>query len=123
MNEDITLNNSEWCIMEELWQEQPRTLMQLVHKMKEKQGWSKSTTSTVLRRMQEKGCIRYEEGEKARNYFTDLCREAVVLKETRAFLNRACRGSLGMLVSAFVDSNQLTQEELEELREILQREA
>ena len=26
-------------MMEELWQEQPKTLMQLVHKMKEKQGW------------------------------------------------------------------------------------
>lgn len=121
MNENMTLNNSEWCIMEELWQEQPKTLMQLVHRMKEKQGWSKSTTSTVLRRMQEKGCIRYEEGERARNYFTDLNREAVVLKETRAFLNRACGGSLGMLVSAFVDNHQLTETELEELREILHR--
>ncbi len=109
--------------MEELWREQPKTLMQLVRKMKEKQGWSKSTTSTVLRRMQEKGCIRYEEGEKARNYFTDLSREAVVLKETRAFLNRACGGSLGMLVSTFVEGNQLTEEEIEELRKILHRNA
>ena len=40
--------------------------MQLVYEMKEKQGWSKSTTSTMLRRMQEKGYIRYEEGQKAR---------------------------------------------------------
>lgn len=123
MKENVTLNNSEWCIMEELWREQPKTLMQLVRKMKEKQGWSKSTTSTVLRRMQEKGCIRYEEGEKARNYFTDLSRETVVLKETRAFLNRACGGSLGMLVSTFVEGNQLTEEEIEELREILHRNA
>ena len=122
MNENITLNNSEWCMMEELWQEQPKTLMQLVHKMKEKQGWSKSTTSTVLRRMQEKGCVRYEEGEKARNYFTDLNREEVVLKETRAFLDRAFGGSLGLLVNTFVGGSQLTKEELEELREILHKE-
>lgn len=122
MNENITLNNSEWCIMEELWQAQPQTLMQLVHKMKEKQGWSKSTTNTVLRRMQEKGCVRYAEGEKARNYFTDLSREEVVLKEARSLLNRAFGGSLGMLINTFVDSNQLTEEELEELKEILHRE-
>lgn len=122
MNENITLNNSEWCIMEELWQAQPQTLMQLVHKMKEKQGWSKSTTNTVLRRMQEKGCVRYVEGEKARNYFTDLSREEVVLKEARSLLNRAFGGSLGMLINTFVDSNQLTEEELEELKEILHRE-
>lgn len=96
-------------------------MMQLVHKLKEKQGWSKSTTSTLLRRMREKGYVRYEEGEKARNYFTDYSREKVVLKETKAFLNRTWKGSLGMLVSAFVDSNQITEEELEELREILDK--
>lgn len=121
MNGNISLNNSEWCIMEALWQKQPKTLMQLVYEMKEKQGWSKSTTNTMLRRMQEKGYIRYEEGEKARLYFTDLKREAVVLKETESFLKRTYGGSLGMLVNAFVESNQLTEEDLEELRQILHK--
>ena len=121
MNENITLNNSEWCMMEELWQEQPKTLMQLVHKMKEKQGWSKSTTSTVLRRMQEKAYIRYEEGEKARLYHTDLKREEVVLKETESFLKRTYGGSLGMLVNMFVENNQLTDRDIAQLREILHR--
>lgn len=119
MNESISLNNSEWSIMEELWQSQPRTLMQLVHEMKEKQGWSKSTTNTVIRRMQEKGYIRYKEGEKARLYFTDLKREEVVLKETKTFLKRTFGGSLGMLVNTFVENDQLTGEDIEELRQIL----
>lgn len=88
MNESISLNNSEWCIMEALWQKQPQTLMQLVHGMKEKQGWSKSTTNTMLRRMQEKEYIKYEEGEKARLYYTNIRRETVILKETESFLKR-----------------------------------
>lgn len=121
MNGNISLNNSEWCIMEALWQKQPKTLMQLVYEMKEKQGWSKSTTNTMLRRMQEKGYIGYEEGEKARLYFTDLKREAVVLKETESFLKRTYGGSIGMLVNTFVESNQLTEEDLEELRQILHK--
>lgn len=121
MNENISLNNSEWCIMEELWRRQPRTLMQLVREMKEKQGWSKSTTSTILRRMQEKGYISFREGEKARLYFTDFRREEVVLKETETFLKRTFGGSLGMLVNTFVESNQLTEKDLEELRQILHR--
>lgn len=121
MNENISLNNSEWCIMEELWQKQPRTLMQLVHEMKEKQGWSKSTTSTMLRRMQEKGYISFKEGEKARLYFADLRREEVVFRETETFLKRTFGGSLGMLVNTFVERNQLTEEDLEELRQILHR--
>lgn len=107
--------------MEALWQGQPKTLMQLVREMKEKQGWSKSTTNTMLRRMQEKGHIRYEEGEKARLYRTDLKREEVVLKETESFLKRTYGGSLGMLVNTFVESNQLTEKDMEQLRKILHR--
>ena len=121
MDGNISLNNSEWCIMEALWHEQPKTLMQLVHEMKEKQGWSKSTTSTRLRRMQEKGYIRYEEGEKARLYYTELKREEVVLKETKSFLKRTYGGSIGMLVNTFAENNQLSEEDMEQLWEILHK--
>lgn len=121
MNENLSLNNSEWSVMEILWEEQPQTLMQLVHKMKEKQGWSKSTTNTILRRMQEKGYIRYEEGERARLYFSEVKRKEVVLKETESFLKRTYGGSLGMLMSAFVESHPLSRQDIEELREVLQR--
>ncbi|MGN1179679.1 MAG: BlaI/MecI/CopY family transcriptional regulator [Suilimivivens sp.] len=121
MEENVSLNNSEWSIMEVLWQQQPRTLMQLVHEMKEKQGWSKSTTNTMLRRMQEKGYISYTEGEKARLYSANLKRDEVVLRETESFLQRTYGGSIGMLLSTFVDSNQLTKQDIEELRQILHR--
>ncbi|MDE5908196.1 MAG: BlaI/MecI/CopY family transcriptional regulator [Lachnospiraceae bacterium] len=120
-NGNISLNHSEWCILEALWQEQPKTLMRLVRDMKDKQGWSKSTTNTMLRRMQEKAYIRYEEGEKARLYCTDLKREEVVLKETESFLKRTYGGSLGMLVNTFVENNQLTDRDIEQLQEILHR--
>lgn len=105
--------------MEVLWEEQPRTLMQMVHELKERQGWSKSTTGTMLRRMQEKGFISYKEGEKARLYYTELEREKVVFDETRSFLKRRYGGKLGMLISNFVDNNGLTQEDIEELKQIL----
>lgn len=121
MEENISLNSSEWKIMEELWQDQPKTLMQIVHGMKEKQGWSKSTTGTMLRRMQEKGYIRYEAGEKARLYFAVLEREDVVLRETESFLRRAYGGSLLALMNTFVENHHLTAADIEELREILHK--
>lgn len=50
--------------MEALWQKQPKTLMQLVYEMKEKQGWSKSTTNTILRRMQGRDISGMRKGKK-----------------------------------------------------------
>lgn len=47
--------------MEKLWEESPRTIMQLYYSLKEEPGWSKSTVNTLLGRMTEKGIIYYEE--------------------------------------------------------------
>ncbi len=58
---DIILQPSERYIMEKLWEESPRTIMQLYYSLKEEPGWSKSTVNTLLGRMTEKGIIYYEE--------------------------------------------------------------
>ena len=54
----MTLNKSEWSIMEKLW-EQPYTMMQLFHMLEEETGWSKSTVVTMLGRMVDKGLVAY----------------------------------------------------------------
>ena len=71
--------------------------------------------------MQEKGYIKYEDGEKARQYSTDILRETVILKETKSFLKRTCGGSLGMPVNTFVENDSLTDKEIKELQEILHK--
>ena len=35
------LGQSEWIIMEKLWEQQPRTIMQLFHSLEVDPGWSK----------------------------------------------------------------------------------
>ena len=51
----ITLSPSEWTVMEALWQ-RPKTLMELA----DTAHWTKSTVTTMVRRMEEKGLITYE---------------------------------------------------------------
>ena len=56
----FTLSRNEWLVMEALW-ERPSTLMELVRQLgQEPPGWAKSTTATMVRRMEEKGLIRTE---------------------------------------------------------------
>ena len=56
----IMLQPSEWIIMERLWETNPKTLMQLYHELKLEPGWSKSTVTTLLGRMVDKGILYYE---------------------------------------------------------------
>lgn len=115
----ISLSNSEWHIMENLWEEFPKTATQLIKAMEEETGWAKSTTKTVLKRMEQKGCIAYREGEKAREYYPLLKRDEVVESETSSFINRIYNGSLGLMVNTLVKKQEISDQEMEELYQII----
>ena len=113
MEKHQTVTQSEWPIMELLW-ESPRTLMELVAALTEQMGWSKSTITTMVRRMDDKGLITFHtEGR------TKIFREDVTTRETNSLLTRAYNGSIGLLVSAMVHRNSLTKEDIDELYAIL----
>lgn len=115
----IGLSNSEWRIMENLWERAPKTATQLIKAMELETGWAKSTTKTLLKRMEQKGCIAYREGAKAREYYPLLKREEVVESETSSFINRIYNGSLGLLVNTLVKKQDIPEEEMEELYRII----
>ena len=120
MKKEIRVTNSEWHVMNCLWEESPRSLMQIVPLLNERAGWSKSTRATMVRRMSEKGLIGYEEKGKTKYFFPKVKKEDVVVQETRDFLKRIYDGSIGMMMSALVNQNDLSKEDIRELREILE---
>ena len=119
MKQEIRVTNSEWYVMDCLWEEHPRTLMQIVPVLKDRIGWSKSTCATMVRRMAEKDLIGYKEKGKTKYFFPKVNKEDVVVQETRDFLQRIYDGSVGMMMSALVRQNDLSKEDIHELQEIL----
>lgn len=121
MKKSIILQQSEWHIMELLWEENPRTITNIFHRLKVDIGWSKSTVNTMLSRMLEKGIIKYEEGVKAKQYYPNVKRDDVALAETESLLDRVYQGSVGMMMSTMVRKKALSKEEIDELYDILQK--
>ena len=117
----MQLCQSEWTVLQSLWERQPQTLMQLVEDLKLRAGWSASTSKTMAARMTEKGLLRYE--GKPRRYYPNVTREEAGLEETEQLLSRAFGGKLGLLVSNFADHGKIGKDELEELYAILDRAA
>lgn len=117
--QEIRVTNSEWYVMNCLWEESPRSLMQMVPLLGEQIGWSKSTCATMVRRMTEKGLIGYEERGKTKFFSPKVKKEDVLVQETRDFLQRIYDGSVGMMMSALVKQNDLSKEDIQELQEIL----
>ena len=120
MEKQTVLNTSEWQVMEHLWQK-PQTLMELVSALGQTAGWTKSTVATMVRRMEEKGIISYEENGRTKTFYPVPSREEVTARETHNVLRRAYNGSIGMLVNAMAQSNGLTKADIDELYEILRK--
>jgi len=106
--------------MEHLWTG-PKTLMELVHLLKDSAGWAKSTVTTMVRRMEEKGLITYEVKGRAKVFQAALAREDAAAAETDSLLERAYHGSVGLLVSSLVERSSLTRADLDELYAILDK--
>ena len=115
----IKLTGSEWSVLDSLWQESPQTVMQLVANLSKTVGWAKSTTITTLRRMEEKGLVHCEIAGKGKSYTPAVEQEQAEISETRSFLDRVYRGSVGLMMSAMAQRQELSREEIAELREIL----
>lgn len=117
--EPVKLNASEWNVLNCLWEEHPRTVMQLVADLERSVGWAKSTTITTLRRMEEKGLVSVQQAGRSKSYTPAVEREQAVTAETRSFLDRVYQGSVGLMMSAMAKRQELSAVEVAELRAIL----
>ena len=113
------LTNSEWYILDSLWEQPPMTVMELAAAMEGRVGWAKSTTLTVLSRMEAKGLIRCCVQGRSKQCWPAVERRQAARQETRSFLDRVYRGSVGLMMSAMARHQELSSEEIAQLREIL----
>lgn len=113
------LTPAQWSLMECLWEAKSLTGREATQAMEEKMGWNRSTTLTLLRRMEEKGFIKSASKGGTKMFTPLLQREDAVLQETEHFLERVYRGSLSMMVSAMTHKKSLSQEEIQSLHALL----
>lgn len=116
----ISLTQAEWSVMDCLWDAGPLTGREVVQRMEQSCGWSRSTTLTLLTRLEHKGALESLPAEKGPKVFSPLLkREDAALEETKDFLNRVYQGSLSLMVSALTQKQALSRKELDELYELL----
>lgn len=118
-NKKLSLTEAEWEVMECLWENAPRTGRETVLWMERKIGWTRSTTLTMLRRLEAKGAVGSAADGELKTFRPLIAREEVAVQETADLLDRAYKGSLSLLVSSFTKKQSLSQKEIDELYAIL----
>lgn len=114
---EYKITESEWQLMELLWQGE-KTQGQLMEQLGKK--WNKNTVHTFLSRLCTKGFAEVDKECSPHVYRALIPREECESQERESFLQRVYRGSVSNMVAAFVKGGELSEEEREELRKLLQ---
>ena len=115
----IKLTSSEWNVLNCLWEHNPCPLLQLVGELEKNVGWVRSTTITILGRMEAKGLVRCQQTGRSKAYVPLVEREGAAITETRSFLDRVYQGSVELMMSAMAKRQELSRDEVAQLRAIL----
>ncbi|MBQ8638571.1 MAG: BlaI/MecI/CopY family transcriptional regulator [Lachnospiraceae bacterium] len=115
----MKLFDSELKLMELIWEQEPVSAKELHQLATKTIGWNKNTTYTILKKLIEKQAINRSDP----NFIcTSLIKKDDVRREeTRSLIDRLYSGSKKAFFSAFFADEELTKEELAELKEMIER--
>ncbi len=116
---EIKLFDSEIKVMNVLWREGDTTAKHISDVLKEETGWNMNTTYTLIKRCIKKGAIeRYEP-----NFMCHaiVSKEAVQEAETNELIQKIYDGSANNLFAALLGKKQLSAEQIERLKQIVDK--
>ena len=114
------LPDGEFTLLKVIWQlPNPTTSAQIMEKLGEDNHWKPQTLLTVLARLTEKGFLESVRKGRERQYTAIISEDEYLEVETSDFLKRYSGHSMGGLVKTLFSSNSLSDNELDELRSLL----
>lgn len=110
---------SEWRVMQVLWENGPQTANDVVNALSGKVKWKSRTIKTLISRLVKKGAVRFNEEGNRYRYFAVVDESACIGSETKTFVRRVYQGSMKPALAAFLEDADLSLKEIDALQEIL----
>ena len=120
MKQTVSLSDSEWIIMQEIWKRGEATFREICDGVADRE-WSKPAVAAFLKRMETKGAIVSEDARPVKRYRPLLKKETAVRRETKEILGRVYGGDVALLAQSLVGSRALSDDEMAELIALLQK--
>jgi BlaI family penicillinase repressor len=114
-----SISDAEWVIMKVVWERQTVTANQVVSALANQVTWKPKTVHTLLRRLVQKGALAYEKIGREFHFRPLVAAGIYTQFVAREFLDRFFGGLVGPFLSCFLEAEELSPEELDELRRIL----
>ncbi len=126
MEKETTPSQSEWLIMEVIWANDApsMTAKEIISKMRERSDMSSRMVRVLLNRLWQKGVLSYtvdEHDSRVYHYSAQKSKEECQKEKSRKFVDSYFEGSQKNAMASLLQSAKLTEEQLQELEEILEK--
>lgn len=113
---DYRLTEAEGNLANIIWENEPIRSPELVKICEERFDWKKSTTYTMLKRLEEKKVVR----NKSSIVKSLIGKEDFYGEQSKMFVEETFDGSLPRFIAAFARRKKLSRNELEELQRLIE---
>ena len=121
MNEIPKISDSEWEVMKIIWEKAPIASNEIVRELKSLMKWRDTTIYTLISRLANKNIIEINK-ESSPNLCRPLLSQKECIREERqSFIKKIYNGSLSLMLTNFVEEDELTDEDIKELKSILDK--
>ncbi|MDE6209768.1 MAG: BlaI/MecI/CopY family transcriptional regulator [Lachnospiraceae bacterium] len=120
---ELTPSENEWTIMEVVWRSKERiTATKIIEELSGVLDISKKTVRVMINRLVSKGLLDYvvdENDARVYHYFPKRSKEECLKMKSERFINNYFGGDRSLAVANFLKASDITEEQIDELRSIL----
>lgn len=116
-----SISESEWEIMNVLWDKAPQTANDIIVSLQESTHWKPKTIRTLLDRLVQKDVVGVNKNLRVYTFYPLYSQEECQRAETESFINRIYGGTLKSMLVQFIQEDTLSDDDINELRFILNK--
>lgn len=111
------IHESEYRFCLILWEQEPVTAVNLAKLCQARLGWKRTTTYTVIKRLGERGVLKNDNG----TVTSLISKEEAQAGEIDELVEKKFEGSLPAFIAAFTKRQTLSEQELDEVQQMIDR--
>ena len=115
------ISEAEFEVMKIIWKHAPISTNENTERLVKTTAWSPKTIQTLIRRLVDKGVLSYEKQSRVFVYTPLVGETEYIGQESNSFLQRFYNGNIASMVSAYLDSDRLSEQDIHSLRSLLSK--
>lgn len=119
MKKSLQISEAEYEVMKIVWKKAPINTNEITAILTRTTDWSPKTIQTLIKRLVQKGALTYEKDSRVFVYTPLVKKEEYLEHQNSSFLNRYYGGSIATMLNSYLNSDLLTNDDIAELRNIL----